>query len=74
MGKLKYLRFIPTYNSYVYIYVSSLECRKNYNLMTDNKTFESTAEFEYLGTKAINRSCLHEEIERKLNSANACYH
>jgi hypothetical protein len=32
------------------------------------------AQFRYLGTTITKQNLIHEEIKRKLNSANACYH
>ena len=32
------------------------------------------AQFRYLGTTIINQNLIQEEIKRRLNSGNACYH
>jgi hypothetical protein len=32
------------------------------------------AQFKYLGTTITNRNLIQEEIKRRLNSGNACYH
>jgi hypothetical protein len=32
------------------------------------------AEFKYLGTTVTNKNSIQEEIKRRLNSGNACYH
>jgi hypothetical protein len=32
------------------------------------------AQFRYLGTTITNENLIQEEIERRLNSGNACYH
>jgi hypothetical protein len=32
------------------------------------------AQFRYLGTTATNQNLIREEIKRRLNSGNACYH
>jgi hypothetical protein len=35
---------------------------------------ENVEQFRYLGTTITNRNLIQEEIERRLNSGNACYH
>jgi hypothetical protein len=42
--------------------------------MSANKCFENVAQFRYLGTTIINHNLIQEEIKRRLNSGNACYH
>jgi hypothetical protein len=39
-----------------------------------NRWFENVAQFRYLGTTITNENLIPEEIERRLNSGNACYH
>jgi hypothetical protein len=39
-----------------------------------HRSFEGVAKFKYLGTLPKDQSCSHEEIKRRLNSGNACYH
>jgi hypothetical protein len=38
-----------------------------------NRSFEGMAEFKYLGTTVTEQYWLHEEINSRLNSGNACY-
>ncbi|PNF22964.1 hypothetical protein B7P43_G11390, partial [Cryptotermes secundus] len=39
-----------------------------------NRCFENEAQFRYLGTTITDRNLIHDEIKRRLNSGNACYH
>jgi hypothetical protein len=39
-----------------------------------NRSFENLSEFKYLGMTVTNRNLIQEEIKRRLNSGNACYH
>jgi hypothetical protein len=39
-----------------------------------NRSFEDMAKFRYLGTTLTDRNCMQEEIKRRLNSGNVCYH
>jgi hypothetical protein len=47
---------------------------QNHDMKTVNRYFENVAQFKYLGTKATNQNLIQEEIKRRLNSGNACYH
>jgi hypothetical protein len=44
------------------------------SIKTANKSLEDVAEFKYLGTTQTDQNCMHEEINSRLNSENACYH
>jgi hypothetical protein len=47
---------------------------QNHNIETVNRSFESVARLNNLGKAPIDRNYIHEEIERMLNSGNACNH
>jgi hypothetical protein len=39
-----------------------------------NRSFENVSQFKYLGVTATNQNLIKEEIKRRLNSGNACFH
>jgi hypothetical protein len=39
-----------------------------------NRSSENMAQFKYLGMTATNRNLIPEEIRRRMNFGNACYH
>jgi hypothetical protein len=46
----------------------------NYDIKIANRSFENVAKFRYLGTTITNQNLIQEEIKKRLNSGNACYH
>jgi hypothetical protein len=47
---------------------------KNHDMKIASRSLENVAHFKYLGTTVKNYSLIQEEIKRRLNSGNACYH
>jgi hypothetical protein len=47
---------------------------KNLDIKIGNRCFENVAHFRYLGMTITNQNLSKEEIKRRLNSGNACYH
>jgi hypothetical protein len=47
---------------------------QSHDIKIANRCFETVAHFKYLGTTATNENLMGEEIKRRLNTGNACYH
>jgi ribosomal protein S2 len=47
---------------------------QNHEINIANTYFETVAQFRYLGTTITNQNLIQQEIKRRLNSGNACYH
>jgi hypothetical protein len=47
---------------------------QNHNIKIGDRSLENVAQFKYLGTTVTNQNLIGEEIKRRLNSGNACYH
>jgi hypothetical protein len=47
---------------------------RNHNIEIGNRAFENVAQFKCLGTTVTNQIFIHEEIRKRPNSDNACYH
>jgi hypothetical protein len=39
-----------------------------------HRSFEKVSQFKYLGTTITSQNLIQEEIKRRLNCSNACYH
>jgi uncharacterized protein YxeA len=48
--------------------------RENYYINIAYRSFENVARFRYLGTTVKKQNFIQEEIKRRLNSGNDCYH
>jgi hypothetical protein len=47
---------------------------QNQDINMANRSFENVSQFKYLGTTVTNQNMIQEEIKRRSNSGNACYH
>jgi hypothetical protein len=47
---------------------------QNWDIKIANRSFKNKSQFKYLGTTVTNQNLIQEEIKRKLNYGNACYH
>jgi hypothetical protein len=47
---------------------------RNRDIKIGNRSFENVSQFKYLGMTVTNQNLIQEEIKRRLNSGNACYH
>jgi hypothetical protein len=47
---------------------------QNRDVKIANRSFENVSQFKYLGMTVTNQNLIPEEIKRRLNSGNACYH
>jgi hypothetical protein len=47
---------------------------QNLDIQIGNRSFENVSQFKYLETTVTNQNLFQEEIERRLNSGNECYH
>jgi hypothetical protein len=47
---------------------------QNWDIKIGNRSFENVSQFKYFGTTVTIQHLIQEEIKRRLNSGNACYH
>jgi ribosomal protein S2 len=47
---------------------------QKYIIKIANRSFEDVAKFRFLGTTLTDQNNIYEEIKKRLNSGNACYH
>jgi hypothetical protein len=47
---------------------------RNRDIKIANRSFENVSQFKFLGATVKNQNLLQEEIKKRLNSGNACYH
>ncbi|PNF42401.1 hypothetical protein B7P43_G01957 [Cryptotermes secundus] len=47
---------------------------RNHDIKIASRSFENVAEFSYMETIVTHQNSVHEEIKRRLNSGNVCYH
>jgi hypothetical protein len=47
---------------------------QNRDIKIANRSFENESQLQYLGMTVTNQNLIQEEIKRRLNSGNACYH
>jgi hypothetical protein len=47
---------------------------QNQDIKITNRLFGNVSQFKYLGMTVTNQNLIQEEIKKRLNSGNACYH
>jgi hypothetical protein len=47
---------------------------QNWDIKITNSSFENVSQFKYLWTTVTNQNLIQEEIKRRFNSGNVCYH
>jgi hypothetical protein len=65
---------VNTENTKYMLLSRHLNAGQNYDNKVANRSFENVAKFRYLGATRTNQNSFQEEIKRRLNSGNACYH
>jgi hypothetical protein len=58
-----------------YMFVSHHQnAGQNHNIKIASRTFKNVSKFIYFRMTVTNQNLIQEEIKRRLNSVNACYH
>jgi hypothetical protein len=47
---------------------------QNHDIKRANRCFENVVQFRYLGTTVTNQNLFQDEIKKRLDWGNACYH
>jgi hypothetical protein len=47
---------------------------QNWDIKIENGSFENVSQFRYLGMTVTNQKVICDDIKKRLNSGNACYH
>jgi hypothetical protein len=47
---------------------------QNHDIKIANRSFENVAQLKYLGITVTNKNVIQEEIKRRVNLGNVCYH
>jgi hypothetical protein len=58
----------------VYAAISHQNVGQNRDIKIANRLFENVSQFKYLRATVTNQNLIQEEVKRRLNSGNACYH
>jgi hypothetical protein len=53
---------------------SNQNAGQSYDINIANTCFENVSKFRYLGTTITNQNLIQEDMKKRLNSGNACYH
>jgi hypothetical protein len=57
-----------------YMLMSRKKAGQKHRIKVVDRSLEGVTKFKYLGTTLTDQNCMQEEIKRRLNSGNACYH
>jgi hypothetical protein len=51
-----------------------MQVKQDQDIKIANRSFENVCQFKYFRTTVTNQNLIQEEIKRRLNYGNACYH